>query len=270
MDGRNDSIERIRRKLGELQDADPKLWGFGATDHQYRLVPALDDAEVDRICDHFGIVLPDDYRLFITTLGNGGVGPGYGLQRFGYVARTAEIPDATPKGPDRLVYQKPGRRYFTKDLFDDTGRKVDRFDVAFFDSIKRLTGDGCTGPSAPSREFPLMEPFRAETNADEIEWERIPGSDGVFLLVDYGCCIRAHLVLNGPYAGEVWIYDPTPGYYVPFCEMAMIHHVDDEDLHEDERERTFSFLEWYEHWLDHALIEIREEYRVAAARNDAD
>jgi hypothetical protein len=34
----------------------------------------------------YELSLPEDYAVFLQEAGNGGAGPGYGLERFGYVA----------------------------------------------------------------------------------------------------------------------------------------------------------------------------------------
>src|SRR5438552_14698202 len=56
---------------------------FGESAHPYRLHPVLTEAEVLAFQAAHGIRLPDDYREFITRVGNGGAGPYYGLFKLG-------------------------------------------------------------------------------------------------------------------------------------------------------------------------------------------
>lgn len=41
--------------------------------------PPLLESELEAIESELGVRFPDDYRTFLTTIGDGGVGPGYGL-----------------------------------------------------------------------------------------------------------------------------------------------------------------------------------------------
>jgi hypothetical protein len=153
--------ERIAEKLERLKAADPKCLTFGVHIHRYRLGPALPVSELQSIETDLGIALPNDYGAFLRELGNGGAGPGYGLQRFGFVPTVAAIPTAVPRGPHRTVQQTRNGTLSRQDLFDRSGKKVDPFDVSLFESIKALAPDGSNGPEAPRRPFSLTKPYHA-------------------------------------------------------------------------------------------------------------
>lgn len=72
-------IHRITVKLAHLREADKNHTVFGASKHQYRLNPCLTEAEIQAFEQHHRITLPEDYRAFLLTVGNGGAGPYYGL-----------------------------------------------------------------------------------------------------------------------------------------------------------------------------------------------
>lgn len=70
-------INEIKQKLEKLKSLDPEFKIYGASQHHYILnlpVPEDDIAVFEELA---GITLPEDYRLFIKHLGNGGAGPGY-------------------------------------------------------------------------------------------------------------------------------------------------------------------------------------------------
>jgi tetratricopeptide (TPR) repeat protein len=72
-------LERIRERLQLLGRCDAERQVFGAHQHQYQLAPPLAEAELAEFERTHGVSLPADYRAFLTTLGNGGAGPFYGL-----------------------------------------------------------------------------------------------------------------------------------------------------------------------------------------------
>ena len=75
--------EFINRSLALLRGRDPESSLFGAIGRRYRLNPTLAESHVQAFERHHGIHLPDDYRCFITTAGNGGAGPYCGVFRLG-------------------------------------------------------------------------------------------------------------------------------------------------------------------------------------------
>src|SRR4051812_7441634 len=88
------SIARLKGKLEELKKMDPGCSVFGAKEHQYKLNPCLTEEEILNFEKRFSIILPADYRDFLSLVGNGGAGPGYGL--FALEDRINDIPLSNP------------------------------------------------------------------------------------------------------------------------------------------------------------------------------
>ena len=88
-------ILEIKALIDRLRAADTQLRVFGSQEHRYRIGPKLSEAEIERFEQKHGIVLPEDYRLYLQLVGNGngeprrhkhasmasvsGAGPSYGL-----------------------------------------------------------------------------------------------------------------------------------------------------------------------------------------------
>src|SRR5262245_59586756 len=66
--------------LHRLRAADTGLRVFGSEQHRYRLGPVLSEAELVAFERDNAIRLPEDYRRFLSAVGNGGAGPFYGLE----------------------------------------------------------------------------------------------------------------------------------------------------------------------------------------------
>lgn len=68
-----------------------KLWGHG-----YQFNKPLKESEVVRFEKQHGIVLPKDYREFVTVVGDGGAGPHYGIKT---LKEASEATDLSVKFP---------------------------------------------------------------------------------------------------------------------------------------------------------------------------
>src|SRR5262245_25313782 len=262
-----DWIKRIIETLRYLELTDRDKTVFGSWRHGYRLDSPLSHDEIRKLEEMYELSLPDDYAIFLQEAGNGGAGPGYGLERFGYVAERSSIPTAKPRGGPQVVSARPAVTVLEQDLFDANGNIVDPFSVRFYNLIAMLAGDSPVGPRAPSRPFPLSAPFQEMTRemwaldkkdwSEEMRkdiqerqrlWKELDFSAGSLLLADYGCGITASLVTNGPFRGQVWLLDPNVNQWVPFGMASYIHYTGDGEPSEDQ-DRVYTFRDWYEHWL---------------------
>lgn len=105
-------VSDVPSKLATLEVEDPRFQRFGAFMHQYHLGPKMSEAELSATERALQIQLPEDYRNFLLVVGNGGAGPGYGLQRFGHPRQLAE---RTPTRPAprgySITYSREGIEY---------------------------------------------------------------------------------------------------------------------------------------------------------------
>lgn len=89
-------IDRIKIKLKLAKNTDSFFEVFGSSSHQYFLDKPLELIEVEQFECEYNIVLPDDYKKFISEVGNGGInyensvvgnsgaGPNYGIFKLGH------------------------------------------------------------------------------------------------------------------------------------------------------------------------------------------
>jgi HEAT repeat protein len=76
----NLSISAINRILSKLEQVrEHRLTCFGSEYHEFQLNPPLSEKEIQIFECQQSIRLPEDYRLFLQHVGNGGAGPYYGL-----------------------------------------------------------------------------------------------------------------------------------------------------------------------------------------------
>jgi SMI1-KNR4 cell-wall len=84
--------------------------------------------------------------------------------------------------------------------------------------------------------------------------DTVPAEDGVLNLCDYGCAICGKLILNGKYAGQIWIQYGDVATYSPFGIAEFLHEVSDDEWIPNNDPKEYMFLDWYEHWLSNFEI----------------
>jgi hypothetical protein len=75
-------IELIRARLQEFKRQDPGFEAFGVSSHRYELNAPLARGSLEDWEQRNKVQFPDDFRDFLLFVGDGGPGPGYGLDRF--------------------------------------------------------------------------------------------------------------------------------------------------------------------------------------------
>lgn len=73
-------IKEIKRKIIELKDLDTNFKVFGSKSHNYTFNPKVKVNEIVQFEKSNNLLLPKDYREFLLEIGNGGMGPYYGIQ----------------------------------------------------------------------------------------------------------------------------------------------------------------------------------------------
>ncbi|SHJ14221.1 SMI1 / KNR4 family (SUKH-1) [Clostridium cavendishii DSM 21758] len=76
-----DMAQRIKNKIIKASKNPYNIDIFGAEAHKFKLKEVASLEEVERFEKNNNIILPKDYRNFILKVGNGGVGPYYGIKK---------------------------------------------------------------------------------------------------------------------------------------------------------------------------------------------
>ena len=164
----------IADTLAYLRDTKPEV--FGAEAHRFRMNPKLDETTVAAFEQTHRIALPRDYRTFITSTGDGGAGPFYGIFPLG------KIDDAfglrTWKADDIGILSQPFP-----------------FEEAWNDLSARPSED------LLHRDEPE---YWRQTEAFEKTYWGAALVNGAFHICHRGCALRVLLVTTGPQAGYLW------------------------------------------------------------------
>jgi len=221
----NEQISRVKEKLGQLQRAGiTYTYSTKSRPHDYSLNPPLSISEVEQFENKFGLRLPEDYRAFLTEVGNGGGGPPLALyplttdmgRYFTGMDRYSEDPY-----PERLRQPFPLNDHLI--LYKECSS-----DGTFHTWITQ-SGDKETVRQMMARSEKFNEPLY---------------SHGTLELCHWGCGMFFCLVVNGPEYGNVWMDDRTNLMGILALQKGKTDP------------RRIQFLDWYESWLDRSLLEI--------------
>ena len=162
-------IDLLRHRVEELAALDPQCKLFGSSTHRYRFNPPYPEAELAQFERAHGFALPDDYRAFITRLGNGGVGPSYGV-----------IPFRGNDSEDFTEYPRLATPFSYADSYNPT----------------HLLGD-------QNEDEEDDEDDDAAYERQSAYWSTFD-STGALYLCHHGCASRSLLIVSGPCRGQIW------------------------------------------------------------------
>jgi hypothetical protein len=173
-----EKIEQLLTDLKRVRQRGDSPGVFGAQAHEFALNLPLTESEVAAFETAYNVALPEEYRLFLLLVGNGGAGPYYGLFRLGEMddgfgfarweqgAFVGKLAASFPhSGPWNDLTGVPDDDDNDEDTYE---RSLDEFEDRYFDSV-------------------LV--------------------NGAIPICHLGCALRQWLVVTGPEAGNVWCDD---------------------------------------------------------------
>jgi hypothetical protein len=161
-------LQRIKSKLTQLKSADTQLEVFGAKTHAYQLNARLSERRLRLFEKKHGIILPPEYRNFLSQIGNGGAGPYYGL----------------------LPLEKGN-------FADISEKKATEFIVLSTPFLHTKAWNKTWEPSDITDEKTLEY---LENDYFDPKW-----SPGMLRIAHAGCGIAINLIVNGPEYGNIWV-----------------------------------------------------------------
>jgi len=208
--------DRIRKVFGA------QSLTFGARSHNYDLLPPLSPTVVDDFERRHGVLLPEDYRYFVTEIGNGGAGPDYGLFPFG-------------QQDDGYGFEP----WESGHLIGDVSKPFPH--VGAWNQPESFWEPRNSIPSG----IPAEEEDRLMAEWDKIDNEHYWNPaimNGAIPICHRGCALRQWLVVNGPQRGFVWNdFRADEGGVEPLCDK--------------QTGRPMTFSDWYMSWLNDAVEE---------------
>ena len=176
--------EKVAEILERAHRIDRKCELFGASAHQYKLNPPIDEAIVRSAEEKYNFTLPKDYFQFITQIADGGAGPDYGIMSFedSFMRRdhnrfheAYQCSLGTPFAPRPMMPEDAESCSFNKDAYEENPYK-------FFIYRK--------------------------------EKDSLCDTDGFLVLGTHGCQWDFGLVVSGEHKGQVFTTDHENAYHL--------------------------------------------------------
>jgi len=208
--------ETVLQLLEELRRKDSKRSVFGSAEHDYELNPPIPVSVIEEFETRHGIRLPEDYRYFITEIGNGGAGPYYGSFPFGQV--------------------EDGRSWEEGDLVLNVSQPFPHVEAWNLPESFWQQEPNISPETPPEEEDRLWEAW------DKVEQEHYWNPsimNGAIPICHLGCGLVQWLVVNGEQKGFIWNdYRADHGGIHP--------------LRNDTGEQM-TFSDWYMSWLNDSI-----------------
>lgn len=216
-------MHEIIQKLEKLKAVDAQFRIFGSSSHEYRLNPPLLPEDFEKIEEKYSCSFPDDYKYFITNIGNGGAGPFYGL-----------FPIEQQDDNHDMCSWEGG--YLIGDLSKPFPH-TDEWNLpnSFWEGEPDL--DQCENEE---QEDELWEAW--DKQLEEKYWAPHI-MNGAIPICHQGCAIRTWLIVTGPMKGTIW-----DDYR---CDNKGVNPLKNKDG------ICISFSEWYMAWLDKSISEAK-------------
>jgi hypothetical protein len=237
--------------LNALRAADRSLSLPGASSHRYANNPPLSETQVREFEEQFEVRLPEDYREYLLSVGNGGAGPDFGVFRLGFHAdghdrvrweQGRDVGTLSAPFPLSQPWNLPG--FWPEDedavvsdaVIEASARELERLGIQLHrDRIGRrdLVKNPFTGEPLPVTLWLLVT--EAYYSAALL--------NGCIPLNTEGCNLSGWLVVTGPERGHVW----------------RDLRVDHEGIvpAESARARRLTFRDWYEGWIEDCVATVK-------------
>lgn len=164
----------IRESLRTLVERQPNI--FGADGHHFRLNKRLSEEQIERFERRHNVRLPPDCRWFLQEIGNGGVGPFYGVFPLG------EVDD----------FQRTAPWQEETDL-------IGRLDADF--PLSEPWNDLATKPPDSLADHDEAIYYAELESFEKKYFFRV---NGAIPVCHAGCAVRIWLVVSGKEAGNLW------------------------------------------------------------------
>lgn len=191
-------VNYIKDAVNRFAFEDMSYDTFGTWGHAHIFKPVLPESEVAAWEETLQIKLPQDYRLYLTQLGNGGPGPAYGIAPFKCSLNPNFIKPCLYSDDEAEKFNAAAQDWFDLENTDDE-ELYERYYQQH--------------PNEPRLSFKDWDNQVMDANFDELE-ERL-FNHGQVMIANQGCSLDIYLILNGSETGRCHCTNTDYDYSYP-------------------------------------------------------
>lgn len=178
-------INYIKDAVKRLAYEDMTYQQFGSWGHAHLFKPVIDEAKLVAWEDDMQIKLPQDFRLYLTQLGNGGAGPAYGIAPFD-LKNAPELKLPCPYSDDQeKLFNDLAQEWFEMDNLEEE------------DLYERYYQN-----HPEEQRLPFAEWSKQYDDGTYEDLEKKMLHHGQVWIANQGCSLDIYLILNGSETGR--------------------------------------------------------------------
>ena len=136
----------LKSLVTQVGARDPSHLIFGADRHKYKLNPPASPEQVRRFEEKHNLLLPEEYKFFLTQIGNGGAGPYYGLYSLEEAERYTEYLETTQTAAKQKDEEVPAPAFIDRRMTpEDWAVRMEELDNCSDDEYDSLMYKLCAG-----------------------------------------------------------------------------------------------------------------------------
>jgi len=134
------NLELIHKEVEKLRKADPGCKFFGADHHRYQFNKCLSETSISSFEKMYNFSIPNEFKEFLLTVGNGGVGPAYGIFPLKDTFFDFKLKDMPPIPVDKpFPYTEPWNEEWINNIDWDHERPNDEI-VKNYMNVSHISG----------------------------------------------------------------------------------------------------------------------------------
>lgn len=231
------ALMRHATSLAAFHDMEFKL--FGSWGHAHLFNEVIDADLLALWESEMQVTLPEDYRAYLTQLGNGGAGPAYGLSEFAFLQNTYVSELCLYSDTQAKTFNAISKQWYDQEQLSDNELYQKYWDKH---------------PNAPKLEYSDWDNQIYGPILKKLMHQLF--DQGMLFIANQGCSNDVFLILNGSHRGCCHITAPDYDYSYPLWTSDFQRPQDTHAISWDEYKTTiFAFDTYMQRYID-AILDI--------------
>lgn len=242
------ALMRHATSLAAFHDMEFKL--FGSWGHAHLFNKVIDADLLALWEDEMQVTLPEDYRAYLTQLGNGGAGPAYGLSEFSFTSNPCVSETCLYSDTQAETFNDVAKQWYEQEQHTDKELYQRYFEEH---------------PNAPKLEYGDWDQQIFGPILDKRMHQLF--SQGMLFIANQGCSNDVFLILNGSHRGWCHITSSDYDYSYPLWTATFTRPQETHPISWDEYKNTvFAFDKYMQRYINAIMDTVEQQTAEQRAR----